>query len=195
MASPAMAQIDNGNLPTDPIRVGILIEPHQPETPYQVHARLIQEELITVGKALNQLSTVDPPTYSTLQESLLTYLYQLRAIGADYGEPAVYESAMLFLQRIQEQTKRSLIDWRRSNVPSPEPPIWAGAGYVTQAHTPLFRRPDFHSRRLHLLPGGEPVTLLQTVPGYYLVQSRLGQGYVPRRMLQPAEPVSVSAAP
>lgn len=194
VTSPCLAQIDNGHLPTDPIRVGILIEPHQPLTPYQQHAQLIQEELITVGKALNQLSTVDPTNYSRLQEALLTYLHQLKATEPDYGESAVYEAAMLFLQRIQEQTKRSLADGRRTDVPSPEPTVWAGAGYVVQAHAPLFRRPDFRARRLRLLPVGEPVTLLQPANGYYLVQSRLGKGYVPRCMLQPADSLSANAA-
>ncbi|WP_041257329.1 hypothetical protein [Fibrella aestuarina] len=191
-----MAQIDNGNLPTDLIRVGILIEPHQPETPYQAHARLIQEELIIVGKALNQLSTIDPATYSRLQESLLTYLRQLKATNPDYGEPAVYESAMLVLQRLQEQTNRSLVNWRRQdNVPSPEPVAWTGTGYVVQAHAPLFRRPNFQSRRLRLLDAGDWVNVLRTEAGYCYVQTPAGNGYLPQRMLRPTAPVSLSTAP
>lgn len=195
IASPGVAQIDNGHLPTDPIRLGILIEPHQPETPYQAHARLIQEELIIVGKALNQLATIDPTTYSRLQDALLTYLRQLKATQPDYGEAAVYESTMLFLQRLQEQTKRGLVEGRRGNVPSPRPAPWAGYGYVVQAHAPLFRRPSFHSRRLRLLESGDWVKVVRTEAGYCYVQTASGNGYLPQRMVRPAAPVSLSTAP
>ncbi|MBO0947855.1 hypothetical protein [Fibrella forsythiae] len=186
---PVCAQAYEGNLPVDPIRATNFFEPQPAETPYQEQVRMLQKQLLSEGKLLNELSVVDPSAYTALQSRLHTYLDKLEQQNPDYGQSAVHQSVRRFLQSSEEQTKAALAKGRRRLMESNN-----GAGSTEElvrpenlalvAYAPLFRKADFRSRRLHIVLPGEQITPLKKVGSYYLVRCGTNKGYVHEGMVQ-----------
>lgn len=160
----------------------------QAETPYQRNAQVIQHQLTTLGKKLNQLSVIDPLMYSQLQSELHGYLQRLENQPPDYGSAAVYHSVLLRLMQVEESIKETLVESRRHNLgedahsPAIDFQVCEGQQLAVLPYALLFQRQDYRSKLVHIVTS-QSVIVLKQGSSYWLVQCGPHQGYLHRGMI------------
>lgn len=164
------------------------------ETPYQLNGRVIQRQLISLGKKLNQLSVVNPTNYSQIQGELHGYLQRLEDNSPDYGRTDVYHAVLLRLMQFDEQIKETLVEHRCK---SSDKENLAVANYTPQPqegkqtqvlpYALLFRRQHYRSKLVYIVTS-QNVTVLKSGSPYCFVQSGPHQGYMHNGMILHAAP-------
>lgn len=183
-----ISRAQSQNYQLDYTREGAWRYVNQPETLYQINARIVQGQLTKLGKQLNHLSAVDPPVYVTVQEELTDYLYQLETSPADYGNQTVYQLITLRLIQFDDQVKVALVEARRHRFdagaePAADSMAVEGRKALLLPYALLFRRADYRSKLNYAVRRGEQVTILERHANYYLVVCGDHTGYLPKGMV------------
>lgn len=186
---PSRAQSMNGSFQIDFTREGAWRYTHQPETNHQRNGRFIQDRLTSIGKRLAQLSVMNPPAYSALQSDLQRYLQQLADKSADYGNAATYQAVLLWLNSFDEKIRSALSEgrwlsiYREATSDTIQEQALIGRNVTALPNGLLFRRADYRSKLVHVLPLGEVVTVLKAEREYYFVICGNKKGYLPKAMI------------